>query len=69
MLRTRLLWFTVGFSVAGGAIARFIWKDLFSQRCGLSADTKQKFDNLEARLSNLESNFSQVEGRGHAELK
>ncbi|XP_031259055.1 uncharacterized protein LOC116117167 isoform X1 [Pistacia vera] len=63
MLRTRLLWFTAGFSVAGGAIAHFICKDLFSRSYALSADTKQKFENLEARVSNLESNVSQqVEG-------
>ncbi|GAY56215.1 hypothetical protein CUMW_170160 [Citrus unshiu] len=59
MLRTRLLWFTAGFSLTGAAIGQFLWKDLWSDRYALSADAKQKFDALEARVSNLESNLRQ----------
>ncbi|KAL5794426.1 hypothetical protein ACOSP7_003020 [Xanthoceras sorbifolium] len=62
MLRTRLLWFTIGFSATGAAIAQFVWKDLWTDRYALYADTKQKFDALEARVLNLESNLGQVEG-------
>ncbi|KAK2651270.1 hypothetical protein Ddye_018759 [Dipteronia dyeriana] len=62
MMRTRLLWFTMGFSATGAAVAQFVWKDLWTDRYAVSVDTKQKFDALEARVLNLESNPSQVEG-------
>lgn len=38
MLRTRLLWFTAGFSLTGAAIGQFLWKELWSDRYALSAD-------------------------------
>ncbi|KAH7576560.1 hypothetical protein JRO89_XS01G0109500 [Xanthoceras sorbifolium] len=50
------------FSATGAAIAQFVWKDLWTDRYALYADTKQKFDALEARVLNLESNLGQVEG-------
>ncbi|XP_021907149.1 uncharacterized protein LOC110821581 isoform X2 [Carica papaya] len=56
MLRTRLLWSTLGFSVTGAAIAHFVWRDLYAGRHALSAETVQKFRDLEARVSILESN-------------
>ncbi|CAK7349195.1 unnamed protein product [Dovyalis caffra] len=55
MLRTRLVWFTVGFSVSAAAISQFVWRDLLSQRYALSSHTNQKFEDLEARVLNLES--------------
>ncbi|XP_035540914.1 uncharacterized protein LOC109022194 [Juglans regia] len=58
MLRTRVLWFGVGFSVVGAAIAQLIWRDSWTDRHALFSDTKQKFDALEARLLNLEATIS-----------
>ncbi|KAK4270053.1 hypothetical protein QN277_023139 [Acacia crassicarpa] len=55
MLRTRLLWFSLGFTISAATISHFVWKDLWVDRHSLSADMKQKFDALEARVSNLES--------------
>ncbi|KAI9104301.1 hypothetical protein K1719_022873 [Acacia pycnantha] len=55
MLRTRLLWFSLGFTFSAATISHFVWKDLWVDRHALSADMKQKFDALEARVSNLES--------------
>ncbi|CAL1356173.1 unnamed protein product [Linum trigynum] len=55
MLRTRLVWFTVGFSLSGAAIAQFIGRDLWAERVALSSHVKQKMETLEARVSNLES--------------
>ncbi|KAG7949177.1 hypothetical protein I3843_13G048400 [Carya illinoinensis] len=54
MLRTRVLWFGVGFSVVGAAISQLIWRDLLTDRHAFFSDTKQKFDALEARVLNLE---------------
>ncbi|OMO72742.1 hypothetical protein CCACVL1_17622 [Corchorus capsularis] len=68
MYRRRLLWFTVGFSVTAASISQFIYKDLWTDRVALKADMKRKFDELETRVSNLESlpsenpNPAQVEG-------
>ncbi|XP_038702797.1 uncharacterized protein LOC119999363 [Tripterygium wilfordii] len=69
MLRTRLLWFTLGFSVSGAAIAQFVWRDLLTDRYALASDLEHKFDGLAARVQNLENigarnsntNLSQVE--------
>ncbi|KAJ7950616.1 putative Fanconi anemia group D2 protein [Quillaja saponaria] len=55
MLRTRLLWFSIGFTVSAAAVSHFVWKDLWVDRHALSADMKQKFDALETRVLNLES--------------
>ncbi|CAN1316069.1 hypothetical protein LINPERPRIM_LOCUS29922 [Linum perenne] len=56
MLRTRLVWFTVGFSVSGAAIAQFVGRDLWADRIALSSHVmKHKMDSLEARVSSLES--------------
>ncbi|XVE78241.1 hypothetical protein DITRI_Ditri13aG0128800 [Diplodiscus trichospermus] len=55
MIRRRLLWFTLGFSVTAVSISQFIYKDLWIDRYALKSDVKQKFDALEARVSNLES--------------
>ncbi|XVF21226.1 hypothetical protein REPUB_Repub12eG0072400 [Reevesia pubescens] len=68
MIRSRLLWFTLGFSVTAASISQFIYKDLLTDRYALHSDMKQKFDALETRVSNLESlppenpNPAQVEG-------
>ncbi|KAJ9169880.1 hypothetical protein P3X46_018028 [Hevea brasiliensis] len=68
MLRTRLLWFTVGFSMSAAVIGQFVWRDLIAERYALSYQTQQAFDALEARVLNLESisslnsNPDQVEG-------
>lgn len=54
-MEVRLAWFTVGFSVSAGAISQFAWRDLFNQRYALSYHMNQKFEDLEARVRNLES--------------
>ncbi|XP_018486412.1 uncharacterized protein LOC108856994 isoform X1 [Raphanus sativus] len=59
MLRTRLLWFTLGFSVTGASIAHLVWRDLYAERFAISSDMKEKFGALESRVSGLES------GSGH----
>lgn len=38
MLRTRLLWFTLGFSVTGASIAHIVWRDLYAERFAISSD-------------------------------
>ncbi|KAM1743143.1 hypothetical protein ACFX13_013189 [Malus domestica] len=58
MIRTRLVWFGVGFSLTGAAISHLVWKDLLVDRFALSSDVKQKFDALEGRLVNLERSLS-----------
>ncbi|CAA7050949.1 unnamed protein product [Microthlaspi erraticum] len=55
MLRTRLLWFTLGFSVTGASIANLVWRDLYAERFAISSDMKEKFSALEGRVSGLES--------------
>ncbi|MBA0786962.1 hypothetical protein Gotri_027409 [Gossypium trilobum] len=69
MMRSRLLWFTLGFSVTAASISQFIYRDLWTDRYALKSDVltsvvfwflefgemKDKFDALEARVSNLES--------------
>ncbi|XP_006299004.2 uncharacterized protein LOC17891096 [Capsella rubella] len=55
MLRTRLLWFTVGFSVSGASIAHLVWRDLYAERFAITSDMKEKFNALEGRVSGLES--------------
>ncbi|XP_068331508.1 uncharacterized protein [Pyrus communis] len=47
IIRTRLVWFGVGFSLTGAAISHLVWKDLLVDRFALSSDVKQKFDALE----------------------
>ncbi|KAM0963484.1 hypothetical protein ACFX13_022881 [Malus domestica] len=58
MMRTRLVWFGVGFSLTGAAISHLVWKDLLVDRFALSSDVKQKFDALEGRIVNLERSLS-----------
>uniref|UniRef100_A0A6N2MTV7 Hexosyltransferase n=1 Tax=Salix viminalis TaxID=40686 RepID=A0A6N2MTV7_SALVM len=55
MVRTRLAWFIVGFSVSAAAISQFTWRDLSNERYALSYHMNQKFEDLEARVLNLES--------------
>lgn len=57
MMRTRLLWFGLGFSFTGAAISHLIWKDLMVDRFALSSDVKHKFDALESRIVNLEHSY------------
>ncbi|KAA8531435.1 hypothetical protein F0562_006212 [Nyssa sinensis] len=54
MLRTRLLWFTFGFTSAAGSMSHFIFKDLWVDSYSLSSQLKEKFDALDARVFNLE---------------
>ncbi|KAL8461264.1 hypothetical protein ACS0TY_032657 [Phlomoides rotata] len=51
----RLLWFTVGFASTSGAIAQFVFKDLYTDRNSISSQLKEKFNSLDTRVSNLES--------------
>ncbi|CAN6894750.1 unnamed protein product [Brassica oleracea] len=55
MLRTRLLWFTLGFSVTGASVAHLVWRDLYAERFAISSDMKEKFGALESRVAGLES--------------
>ncbi|KAJ0234077.1 hypothetical protein HA466_0276220 [Hirschfeldia incana] len=55
MLRTRLLWFTLGFSVTGASVAHLVWRDLYAERFAISSDMKEKFAALESRVTGLES--------------
>ncbi|WCJ37321.1 hypothetical protein M5689_018469 [Euphorbia peplus] len=68
MLRSRLLWFSMGFSVSAATIGHFVFRDLWADRYALSSHVNQTLDTLETRLNNLESmsdhnsNSTQVEG-------
>ncbi|KAJ8615895.1 hypothetical protein MRB53_035267 [Persea americana] len=55
MLRTRLLWFAVGFSASAAANAYYIWKDLLADRASKYSQIKHHFDAMEVRISELES--------------
>ncbi|XP_051116655.1 uncharacterized protein LOC127241579 isoform X2 [Andrographis paniculata] len=55
MIRTRLLWFTLGFASASGAIAQFVCRDLWADRNSRSRELMDKFNALDARVSNMES--------------
>ncbi|KAL0413765.1 UNVERIFIED_CONTAM: hypothetical protein Sradi_1578200 [Sesamum radiatum] len=57
MMRTRFLWFSLGLASTSGAIAQFILKDLFVDLESLAFQVKEKFNSLEARVSNLESDI------------
>ncbi|XP_062175321.1 uncharacterized protein LOC133880384 [Alnus glutinosa] len=67
MIRTRLIWFGVGFSVAGTAVSRLVWRDIGIDRYALFSDVKQKFDALEARVFNLEAVSYPKSSSGQAE--
>ncbi|PNX97866.1 hypothetical protein L195_g021102 [Trifolium pratense] len=55
MMRTRLLWFGVGFTASAAVVSHFIWKDLWVDRHALSSHITHQFDALQTRISNLES--------------
>ncbi|KNA08629.1 hypothetical protein SOVF_160940 [Spinacia oleracea] len=55
MIRTRLLWFTSGMLVTGGAIAYYLHQDLSKDRFLLVNQLKDNFGALETRVSTLES--------------
>ncbi|KAK4751040.1 hypothetical protein SAY87_004522 [Trapa incisa] len=55
MLRTRLVWFGLGFTATAAAISQLVWRDLWVDRYALSSDMEQKFNALEGRVSSLES--------------
>jgi len=57
MIRTRLLWFSLGFTTSAAVVSHFVWKDLWVDRHALSSHVTQQFDALQTRISNLESNF------------
>ncbi|KAG9136180.1 hypothetical protein Leryth_003791 [Lithospermum erythrorhizon] len=54
MIRTRLLWFTMGFASASGLMAQFIFKDLLIHRNSISNQVAEQFNALETRVANLE---------------
>ncbi|KAH9623299.1 hypothetical protein KSS87_006102 [Heliosperma pusillum] len=54
MMRTRLVWFTSGFLIAGASIASFIHRDLSKDRLLLLAQLEDNFGALQTRVSNLE---------------
>ncbi|KAL1544872.1 hypothetical protein AAHA92_21669 [Salvia divinorum] len=58
MMRTRFLWFGLGFASASGAIAQFVVKDLWTDRTSLFDQLREKFNSLDTRVSNLESVIS-----------
>ncbi|XP_057771271.1 uncharacterized protein LOC130991193 isoform X1 [Salvia miltiorrhiza] len=58
MMRTRFLWFGLGFASASGAIAQFVVKDLWTDRSSLTSQLTEKFNSLDTRVSNLESVIS-----------
>ncbi|MED6149427.1 hypothetical protein PIB30_062238 [Stylosanthes scabra] len=75
MMRTRLLWSSLGFVSTSAVFSHFIWKDLWVERHALSSEIDHHFHALQARVSNLESSSSlpsnqnpvsdqQVEGSG-----
>ncbi|CAO2821799.1 unnamed protein product [Amaranthus hypochondriacus] len=55
MMRTRLLWFTSGFLLTGGAVAYCFHRDLSHDRYLLVHQLKDNFGALEARVSSIES--------------
>ncbi|XP_027335125.1 uncharacterized protein LOC113849420 isoform X2 [Abrus precatorius] len=57
MIRTRLLWFSLGFTSSAAVASHFVWKDLWVDRHALNSEMNQKFNSLEARLSNVESSL------------
>ena len=57
MIRTRLLWFSLGFTTSAAVVSHFVWKDLLVDRHALSSHVTQQFDALQTRISNLESNL------------
>jgi hypothetical protein len=57
MMRTRLLWFGVGFTASAAVVSHFIWKDLWVDRHALSSHITHQFDALQTRISNLESSL------------
>lgn len=59
-MRTRLLWFTLGFTSASATMTHFIFKDLWADRLFLSSQLKEKFGVLGTRVSNLESAFHDI---------
>ena len=46
MIRTRLVWLGLGFSVTGAAISQFIWRDLWVDRYALLSDVSSTTDPL-----------------------
>ncbi|KAF3959799.1 hypothetical protein CMV_015421 [Castanea mollissima] len=66
MIRTRLVWLGLGFSVTGAAISQFIWRDLWVDRYALLSDVK-KLDALQERVSELESLSYPKSNPGQAE--
>ena len=46
MIRTRLVWLGLGFSVTGAAISQFIWRDLWVDRYALLSDVRSTANPL-----------------------
>ncbi|KAL0817565.1 hypothetical protein Bca101_074009 [Brassica carinata] len=77
MLRTRLLWFTLGFSVTGASVAHLVWRDLYAERFAISSDVilylrfSEDHPHPSAKLSMkekfgaLESRVAGLESAGH----
>ncbi|CAL0315346.1 unnamed protein product [Lupinus luteus] len=55
MMRTRLVWFSAGLTSTAAIVSQFVWKDLYVERHNLTSDINTTFDDLNARVSNLES--------------
>ncbi|XP_022874645.1 uncharacterized protein LOC111393370 [Olea europaea var. sylvestris] len=55
MMRTRLLWFSLGFASTSAVMTHFVFKDLWIDRKCISSQLNEKFSSLDTRVSNLES--------------
>ncbi|KAE9595770.1 hypothetical protein Lalb_Chr17g0342271 [Lupinus albus] len=57
MMRTRLVWFSGGLTSTAAIVCHLVWKDLWVDRHNIASDMKNNFDDLNARVSNLESSL------------
>ncbi|KAH6766295.1 hypothetical protein C2S52_017278 [Perilla frutescens var. hirtella] len=51
-------WFSLGFASTSGAIAQFVFKDLWTDLSSIASLLTEKFNSLDTRVSNLESVIS-----------
>ncbi|XAR71101.1 hypothetical protein NMG60_11028213 [Bertholletia excelsa] len=68
MMRTRMLWYTLGFASTAAATTQFVFKDLWVDRQSLSSQLKHKFDALDTRISNLEQVIPTTNATPHQNL-
>ncbi|RDY06655.1 hypothetical protein CR513_09315, partial [Mucuna pruriens] len=57
MSRSRLLWFTFGFTSTYAVFSQCVLKDLLVERLSLTSHMENEFRALEARLSNIQSSL------------